>query len=168
MAKADIKLILERPDSLAAEIKEFVSEDAKTIRFRADLAGLLVVSMAASYESSVKETLMSFAARHHVQFGNYAQNQFAKLNSRISMNDLYGYTKTFDNKVHNRFCELITHRKGRMINKIGKDFTVAYGQMLSWRHDFAHAGIRNTTIGEALATHRLAKRVLLTFDDAFN
>lgn len=167
MSKSDIKLILARPDSLALEIKEFVSEDAKTIGFRADLAGLLVVSMAASYEACVKETLMSYAARHHAQFGNYAQNQFAKLNSRISMNELNGYARTFDSKVHRRFTELISHRKGRMKTKIGRDFTDAYAQILSWRHDFAHAGIRNTTISEALLTHRLAKRVLLAFDDAF-
>jgi hypothetical protein len=73
------------------EIHSFVQDDPRTVQFRADLAGLLVVSMAASYEACVKETLMNFAANHHAKFGNFAQNHFARLNSRIALADLYGY-----------------------------------------------------------------------------
>ena len=84
------------------------------------------------------------------------------------MNDLYGYTSIFDNLVSEKFKRIINYRKSRLLNRIGKDFTTAYGQILSWRHDFAHAGVRNTTVEEALVNHRLAKRVLYSFDDAFN
>lgn len=168
MSRSDIAPILGRPETLALEINSFVPITPRTVQFRADLAGLLVVAMAASYEAAVKETLVSYASRHHSQFGTFAQNHFRKLNSRIGMSDLSSYARTFDNSVHRKFGELITSRKQQLISRIGKDFTKAYGQILSWRHDFAHAGIRNTTVEEALVTHRLAKRVLFTFDDAFN
>jgi hypothetical protein len=167
MARAEIDVILRRAEALALEIEAFVPNTARSVQFRADLAGLLVVSMAASYESCVKETLMNFAGRHLSQFGMFAQNQYRKLNSRISMADLYSYASTFDNSVHQKFGQIIVARKAKLMTRIGKDFTKAYSQILSWRHDFAHAGIRNTTIEEALMTHRLAKRVLYSFDDAF-
>lgn len=167
MARADIDTVLARVEHLASDIDSHVPGDTKNIQFRADLAGLLVVAIAASYESCVKETLMNYAHRHHAQFGNFAQNQYKKLNSRISLSDLYGYAGTFDSGVHHRFGQLIKSRKAKLNARIGRDFTASYTQMLSWRHDFAHAGIRNTTVEEALNTHRLAKRVLYAFDDAF-
>ena len=168
MSRSDIREILGRAEVLAAEIKEFVPDNSRTITFRADLAGLLVVSMAASYEASVKETLMGYAARHHTQFGHFAQNHFAKLNSRIKLNELYGYARTFDNRVHRKFGEVINAEKAGIFRRTGKDIASSYEQVLGWRHDFAHAGLRNTTINEALQTHRLAKRVLYAFHEAFS
>jgi len=168
MARRDVAEILSRGDALAIEMEQFVPQEPRTTQFRADLAGLLVVSIAASYEACVKEVLMSFAGRHHAQFENFTRNQYARLNSRISIPDLYNYTKTFDNGVHVRFGQLMTDRKAAIQGRTGKDIAAAYKQLLSWRHDFAHANVRNTTIEEALVTHRLAKRVLYIFDEAFS
>ncbi len=168
VARSDVASILGRVDLLAREINDFVPNDTRSVQFRADLAGLLVVLMAASYESCVKETLIGYATRHHNQFGNFARNQFRKLNSRISMSDLYSYTSNFDNSVNEKFKQIINDLKNRLLNRVGRDITTAYSQILSWRHDFAHAGVRNTTVEEALMNHRLAKRVLYSFDDAFN
>jgi hypothetical protein len=168
MSRSDIDEILRRIDTLDEHIAEFVPSTPRTLEFRADLAGLLVVSIAASYETCVKETLNTYAARHHAAFGLFTQNQFRRLNSRISVSDLYGYARTFNNDVHHRFGELMKARKKRVELRTGKDITAAYGLVLSWRHDYAHAGVRNTTIEEALQTHRLAKRVLYSFDDAFS
>ncbi len=168
MARSDIDQILIRVEDLAKEIERFVPDGSKNIQFRADLAGLLVVAIAASYESCVKETLMNFASRHHEKFGLFAQNHFKKLNSRISLSDLSGYASTFDSSVHSRYESLLKARKNRIDKKIGRNITSAYKQILSWRHDFAHAGIRNTTVEEALTTHMLAKRILYIFDEAFD
>lgn len=168
MARSDIDDILVRVEQLALEIESFVPGDPRNVQFRADLAGLLVVAIVASYESCVKETLINFASKHHTAFGNFAQNHFKKLNSRISLSDLNGYASSFDGQVHSRFGYLLKKRKDKLNARIGRDFISAYKQLLSWRHDFAHAGTRNTTVEEALATHRLAKRVLYVFDEAFS
>lgn len=168
MPRADLDIHFDRIEKLVIEMEQFVPPAAKGVAgFRADLAGLLVVTIAASYESCVKETLVSYAGRHHVAFANFATNNYKKLNSRIAINDLHGYTGTFDDNVSTRFKALLNDRRKRIDARIGKNIESAYKQMLSWRHDFAHAGIRNTTIEEAVATHRLAKRVLYAFDDAF-
>lgn len=167
MARADLDTILKRIDVLDAHIEAFVPIIPKTVEFRADLAGLTVVAIAAAYESCVKETLISFAGRRHESFGLFTQNNYGKLNSRVSITDLYGYARLFGNEVHARFGEILDARKRRLESRIGKNIATSYKQILSWRHDFAHAGIRNTTVEEALATHRIAKRVLYAFDDAF-
>jgi hypothetical protein len=169
MPRADLDLHFNRIEQLVAEMRQFVpSEIVEAAQFRADLAGLLVVSMAASYESCVKETLVTFATNQHIVFGNFTSNNYKKLNSRISIGDLHQYATTFDDGVGNRFKSLLDKRKRRIDARIGKNIESSYKQILSWRHDFAHAGIRNTTIEEAVITHRLAKRVLYTFDEAFN
>jgi hypothetical protein len=108
------------------------------------------------------------ASSHNVAFGNFAVNNYSRLNSRVSIKDLHGYAKTFDSRVRDRFRTFLDQRKRQIDARLGKNIESAYGQILSWRHDFAHAGIRNTTIEEALATHRFAKRVLYVFDRAFN
>tara|TARA_Y100001933_G_scaffold240087_1_gene265292 strand:+ start:3842 stop:4042 length:201 start_codon:yes stop_codon:yes gene_type:complete len=43
----------------------------------------------------------------------------------------------------------------------------AYEQLLLWRHDYAHAGKKNTTIEEAVRTHKEGFPVLLSFTEAF-
>lgn len=167
MARADLYPILARVEQLAQEIESFVPLTNRNIQFRADLAGLLVVAIAASYESCVKETLVNYASKHHPQFGVYAQNQYSKLSSRVRIGDLYKYASTCDNAVHHKFGLIIKDRKNRLMHRVGRDFTKSYDQILSWRHDFAHEGLRNTTVEEALSTHTFAKRVLYAFNDAF-
>lgn len=167
MPRGDLDEILRRIDTLEGHIGDFVPVTARTVEFRADLAGLLVVAIAAAYESCVKETLTAYASRHHEAFGTFTQNQFNKLNSKVAVSDLNLYARTFSNDIHRHFGEALDRRKKQIEARTGKNITTAYKQILSWRHDFAHAGVRNTTIEEALATHRFAKRVLYAFDEAF-
>lgn len=169
MPRADLDVHFARIDGLVQEIGQFVPKDTtKTIQFRADLAGLLVVTIAATYESCVKDTLFYFANRHHSSFGSYVFNNYRRLNSRINLDDLNRYCKLFGDNVHKRFRQILTQRSGKLLDRIGKDIGKSYSQILDWRHDFAHEGKRNTTIEEAIVTHKLAKRVLYAFDDAFN
>jgi hypothetical protein len=111
--------------------------------------------------------LVSYASSKSPDFEQFVSNQFSKLNSKISEADLYGYTKVFGASIHTKFGVLLTSRKDRINNRIGKNICSHYKQILSWRHDYAHAGIKNTTISEAAEFHLYAKRVLFCFDEAF-
>ena len=169
MPRVDLDIHLNRIEQLASEMDQFVPNSITGItQFRADLAGLLVVLIAASYESCVKETLITCATRHHVAFGSFANNNYKKLSSKIAIDDLFRYASTFDEAVCDKFKKLVSQRKKVINDRLGKNIESCYKQILSWRHDFAHAGIRNTTIEEAMSTHRFAKRILYSFDEAFN
>ena len=141
MAREDLRIHFDRIEKLAGEISRHVpSETTGTLDFRADLAGLLVVTIAASYESCVKETLVGFARRHHAAFDSYTLKNYNKLNSRINIRDLYSYTKTFDDNVGARFKILLRDRKAALDDRIGRNIEAAYKQILDWRHDFSNDG----------------------------
>ncbi|PHR20869.1 MAG: hypothetical protein COA41_04215 [Sphingopyxis sp.] len=168
MTRNEVQEYLNKIDDLTREINQHVPDSgpSSTI-FRADLAGLLVVSIASTYETCVKETLISYANGHHQAFGNFATNNFSKMNSKINIGDLHKYTKLCDSSISTKFKDGLKARKNLLYERIGKDIVEAYNQILSWRHDFAHAWIRNTTIEEAMSTHHLAKRVLYEFAQSF-
>lgn len=168
MPRADLDAQFTRIDALVNEIQQLVPENNyQNVQFRADLAGLLVVAIAATYESCVKETLFAHANSHHAAFGGFTRRNYERLNSRIRLDDLSGYCTLFDPAIKVRFKDRLRTRKTKLLERVGKNIEVSYGQILAWRNDFAHAGIRNTTIEEAAQTHRIGKRVLYVFDDAF-
>lgn len=169
MPRADLDTHFGRIDDLVKEIDGLVpSSDNRCIQFRADLAGMLVVAMAATYESCVKEIFFDFANNHHIAFGDFAQRNYRKLNSRIQVKDLKTYCNLFDPSIEARFKYRLSKKKKCILDRTGVNIELSYEQILSWRHEFAHTGARNTTIEEAYKTHRIGKRILYAFDDAFN
>ena len=169
MRRSDIDIHFVKIDDFIGEINDLVPiSNYKTIQFRSDLAGLSVVAMAATYETCVKETLYDFANRHYVAFRNFFLRNFNKINSRIQVSDLKKYCETFDPIVCTYFKEELKQRKNLLLQRVGRNIKSSYEQILSWRHNFAHAGIRNTTIEEAATTHRFAKRINYIFNEAFS
>lgn len=169
MPRKDLDSHFQRIDDLAAEMSKFappgtVDADA----FRADLAGLLVVTMAATYESCVKDILFNFASRNHKNFGQYVLIRYEKLNSKVAVGDLHNYAKMFSPSAADKFKKDIKKRRDYIYKRTGRDITDAYTQILQWRHAFAHSWTRNTTLEEAVDTHRLAKRVIFSFGKAFD
>jgi hypothetical protein len=160
---------MDRINVLANEMKAYVplstvgAED-----FRADLAGLLVVTIVASYESCIKDTLISYASKQNQRFSEYVERRYSKLNSKIAINDLCRYCKDFDPNAHNSFNDRRRATKEKINSALGQDIEKAYQQLLDWRHDFAHKARRNTTIEEAFSFHRYSKHVVYTFYDAFH
>ena len=109
MARSDIAQLLGRVDRLANEIQTHVPDGVvATIEFRADLAGLLIVSIVATYESCVKETLIGCAGRHHAAFSEFCSRHYDKLNSKIGENDLYRYAELFDSRVSDELKRRLT------------------------------------------------------------
>lgn len=169
MPRADLEIHFEKIDSLINEIETIVPATTyQTIQFRADLAGLLVVAIASAYETCVKDVLFEFANKKHIVFGGFTQRNYEKLSSKVRVNDLRNYCKLFDPDIKIEFNRVLAARKAALLGRVGKDIEKSYEQILDWRHDFAHAGVRATTIEEAAATHRVGKRVLFAFDEAFN
>ncbi|MCU4181655.1 HEPN domain-containing protein [Bosea sp. BH3] len=169
MAKSDVIRQLSTLDDLIEEINSLIpSSSPRSVTFRADLAGLLVVAMAATYETCVKEILCDYASRHHAAFGGFTVRNYERLNSKIRVSDLKKYCETFDPAIHSRFKRNLSQKKNSILERTGSNIETSYEQILNWRHDFAHARGRNTTIEEAVKTHTSGKRILYIFDDAFS
>ena len=163
MRSASLVTLLSPIDRLYAEIIEFVPQDTQRLQFRSDLAGLLVVSMAAAYENCVKDVLVAYCGSHSPVFGAFAEKQYEKLNSRVNSGDLYGYAKLFGSQVHKAFSDSLSAKRDAILSRTGQDIVGIYDQILRWRHQYAHAGQQNTTVEEAYVAHRFGKRVLFAF-----
>lgn len=169
MPRRNLLPLFKRIQSIKLEMDVFVpNTDVRTVAFRADLAGLLVVLIAATYESCVKESLITFAVSKNEAFGEYTGNKYSKLNSKIQISDLYNYIKTFNLSAYPKFKRSLEKRQSYLNRKNGRDFQNDYKKILDWRHAFAHQGLRNTTIEEAFETHNFAKHVLYCFEEALN
>ncbi|WP_299793343.1 HEPN domain-containing protein [uncultured Marivita sp.] len=157
-----------RVDKLVEEMDQFVPAGSRgVVEFRADLAGMLVVTIAAMYETCVKTTMISYAARFGREFEGFTERNYKKLSSKISHRDLRRYASTFDTALCDRFDEVLDRRRKMAVKLSGKNPIKQLDQILDWRHDFAHAGLRQTTISEAMNTHRLASIVILSFHKSF-
>jgi len=166
MNRAEIRDTLDRINSLAAEVESHVpAENGALADFRADLAGLLVVTACATYETCVKQIIYNYAGRHSPIFKIYAENKYNKINSRIDVGDLHAYAKTFHPNLGTLFKNNLSRTCAAYLDRTSVDIKQSYSQMLEWRHSFAHTGARVTTVEEALRHHRYAKRVIFTFAD---
>ncbi|QVM88977.1 hypothetical protein I0D68_19975 [Pseudomonas lalucatii] len=86
------------------------------------------------------------------------------MNSKINLQDLRGYARKFDEILEKKFNNELLRIKGRLGEQPIDDW---YEQLLTWRHAFAHAGQRSTTIEEVFRAHQFAKYVLFAFYKAF-
>lgn len=162
-------------DEYLSKINTLIHEINKTtpatavhcLELRAELAGLLVVAIAATYETCIKEILIEHARSKHVEFGGFAKNNFAKINSRIKPNDLKNYCKMFSENMATNFSKSLDKRKKRISTATRTNIEKRYELLLDWRHDYAHAAIKSTTIEEAEKCNRFAKHILYVFEDTF-
>jgi hypothetical protein len=170
MPRNDVKIHLAKIDNLIAEINVMVppSLGYSSVKFRADLAGMLVVVMTATYENCVKEILSDFAYRKNKEFGEFARKIFNKINAKIKVSDLYKYCGLFDVSIQKRFKDELKIKKDYFLKRAGINIEMSYDQIISWRHDFAHAWACNVTIEDAAQAHRIGKRIIYIFDSAFS
>ncbi|TJZ92495.1 hypothetical protein FA743_06395 [Paracoccus gahaiensis] len=169
MPRQDLDVHFAKIDALVSEINAIVPANGgyQSVQFRADLAGLLVVAIAATYETCVKEIMSTYATAQHVKFGGFTGRQYRKLNSKVKVSDLKSYCELFGPDICSTFRNRLKAKKKRILDSRGVNVEMSYEQILTWRHDFAHAWNRNTTIEEAAMTHRAGKIILYLFNEAF-
>ncbi len=166
MNRSEIRETLDRVKALASEVDMHVPDKPIVTDFRSDLAGLLVVMTCATYETCIKNILYSYAGRHSPFFKIYAENKYEKINSKIEIDDLKAYAKTFHPDLGNEFKENLNRKSKKYLLSANVDIKQSYSQLLRWRHAFAHTGARVTTVEEVLKHHAYAKRVLFIFSDS--
>ena len=168
MAQNQIDLEFRRIETIRNGILEYVPEEnIKAVEFRANLAGLLVVATVASYENCVKLILTNYAGVTLKTLGRYVDMQYKKLNSRIRINNLKEYANLFSEGIHSDFKDKLEESRKAEKDKSGADIVGQYHQILEWRHDYAHSGLKNTTVNEAFHFHQNARRVIDCFASAF-
>jgi len=162
---------------LARSIDSRLNQDTAVDRkIRNELAGMFAVTIVATYESIVKETLIDYAGRFHPKYQSHVENDFKKMNAKITLDNLKKYSDQFGltpwtepntPKNATTFHRLLIENRVLVERRFRMDVAASYGNLFRWRNDYAHERSAATTFGEVYRAHRVAQYVIRTFVKAF-
>lgn len=142
-----------------------------------ELAGMFAVTVVASYESIVKDTLISYAGRFHPKYKDHVANDFEKLNAKISIDDLRAYSRRFGlkewsgykvKKNSTTFHKILNEKTIVVERRFRTDLIANYNNLFTWRHAYAHERAALATFKEVYESHRVAQYVIRSFVKAFD
>jgi hypothetical protein len=145
-------------------------------RLRNELAGMFCVTIAASYEGIVKETLISYAAKFHPKYRDHIERDFDKLNARIKIKDLKHYSQRFglsewsgdgSNKNSTSFDRVLNEKRAVVERRFRADLNGSYTNIFTWRNAYAHERTTTATFNDVYKAHRIGQYVIRSFVNAF-
>lgn len=131
--------------------------------------GFFCVSSVTVMELAVRDILVDCAARKHKVFGGFCQEVYERLNARITLKDLREtHVKRFGERYVKRFAALLDEEEDRELRASKRSIKSSYGNLITWRHTYAHQGILppNASYAEAKQGFELGKQVLHCLDAA--
>lgn len=143
---------------------------------RNEIAGMFAVTIAASYEGIVKDTLVEYAARFHPKYRDHIEKDFERLNAKISVPDLISYSRRFGlsewtgkgvKKNSTTFHKVLQERKVVVERRFRADLLTSYENIFAWRNAYAHERSTTATFSDVYNAHRVAQFVIRAFVAAF-
>lgn len=103
--------------------------------------GFLAVSSVTVLELAMKTIFLEFAAAKHKVLGNFCAQYFDRINGRIDIKSITDdYAARFGNKYKEKFKKSLNNLEQQQLIATGSSTKSAYGNLLVWRHEFAHKG----------------------------
>ena len=164
--------------NLACDIdKKLNGTSSSDQRLRNEIAGMFAVTIAASYEGIVKETLVEYAGRFHQKYRDHVQKDFQRLNAKISVKDLKDYSRNFGldrweghraKKNSTTFHRILEDKQVKVAQRFGTDLITNYENIFAWRNAYAHERASTATFSDVYRAHRVAQYVVRSFVAAFD
>lgn len=108
--------------------------------------GFLSVSAVTVYELAIKDIFKEFANKKHKVLGNFTSAYFYRINGRIKIDDLKrDYLPKFGDKYLQKFLKKLEEKEKEILRSAGVSVKSSYGNIVTWRHHFAHEGKIPTT-----------------------
>jgi len=128
----------------------------------AKYVGFITVAAVTVYELAIKEIFIEFAKKKHAAFGNFTEKFFERLNGRIKTKELRENIKSFGEKYVLRFDKQLEKEAKAYLKLHKRDIRSSYLNVITWRHDFAHAGkiSATATFSEATLAYEEGKVVI--------
>jgi len=155
-------------DDLIAHLDPVVA-GAKDPFIQTRYVGFVCVSTVTVVELCVRDILVDFATRKHRVFGAFCHDLYDRMNGRITLKDLRdSYVKKFGDRYVIKFNKLLDSSEDSELRNSGRSMKSSYGNLITWRHSFAHQGIMppNASYAEAKQGFEMAKKVLWCLDRA--
>lgn len=103
--------------------------------------GFLAVSSVTVLELALKTIFLEFAAAKHKVLGNFCAQYFERINGRIGIKTITDdYVAKFGSKYQVRFKKALNILEQQQLVSTGSSVKSSYGNLLTWRHEFAHEG----------------------------
>jgi len=112
---------------------------------------------------AIKDIFITFASKKHPVMGAFVESHFKRINGRIALKELRGeHIVRFGDKYAKRFTHRLDAAAQLYLRQNKRDFRSSYGNLIVWRHSFAHEGIINstTTYSEVVQAYEDGKQVL--------
>lgn len=139
--------------------------DADDFR-QAQLCGLLSVAAVREFELQIKTFLIDYAARRHPEFSQYISKDIARLNGKVSIEDINDRLSRFGPAVKNKFVELHQQATVESLENYKVDVVNGYNAVISNRHSFVHQGNLTLSLDEAQKYVELSPHVLACVNNA--
>lgn len=162
---------------LALDIdSHIISDTAVDPRLANELAGMFAVTVAATYEGIVKETLVNYASRFHSKYQEHVEKDFDRLNAKISLDDLRNYSRRFglnswtgtEAKKNSTTFHRILKERGKIVERRYRaDLILSYESLLQWRNAYAHQRSTSATFRDVYRAHQVGQHVIRSFVTAF-
>ena len=103
--------------------------------------GFLAVSSVTVLELAMKAIFMDFSNVKHKVLANFCEQYFDRINGRIGLKTIReDYLPKFGTKYQTRFQMAIEKLERLELITSGASIKAAYGNLVTWRNDFAHQG----------------------------
>lgn len=129
--------------------------------------GFLAVSAVTVLELAMKTIFCEFATAKHKVLGNFCDEYFDRINGRIGLDLIRkDYLSKFGSKYQLRFARVLDKCERQHLRSAGASIKASYGNLLTWRHGFAHEGTipANATYPEVKRAYGCGKNVMNCLD----
>ena len=153
-------------DDVAAHLHEVITSDTDPLLVM-KYVGFVSVAGVTVYELAIKDILIEFARRRHTLFGDYVASALERKNGRIRIDSIKADVEKFGSTFKERFSEELEETSRRYLRGSRQDIRMCYGNLITWRHEFAHQGeIRQTsaTFPEVTQSYEAGKQVIHCLD----
>ncbi len=126
-------------------------------------AGFAAVVSVTVYELAIKEIFVGFGERKHKVLGEFTRSYFNRINGRIAMDTIKrDYIAKFGDKYVQRFKRKIDEVESNSLREHSISVKTSYGNVITWRNQFAHEGIlpSTATYDEVTRSYQTGKDVI--------
>ncbi|MCF6210719.1 MAG: hypothetical protein L3K24_08645 [Gammaproteobacteria bacterium] len=125
--------------------------------------GFVSVAAVTVYELAMKDIFIDFARKKHKVLGNFTEAYFDRINGRIKLKIIKeDYIGKFGRKYQIKFQKNIEKKSKEYLQINHRDIRSSYANLITWRNEFAHEGIINstTTYDEVIKAYEDGKEVI--------
>ena len=129
----------------------------------AKYVGFVAIAAVTVYELAIKDVFINFSTKKHKVFGTFTEAYFDRISGRIRV-------KAIKTQYIKRFGEKYLKRFERKLNRISKEYLKnhkrdpgnSYGNLITWRHNFAHQGEikTNATYHDIVQSYEDGKEII--------